>query len=408
MFFDSPGATGGTNSAVFVKTDATTQGTWKGVYGGEGYNVIDDTVAYPAYVTATPSNPLNYVWSASTTDARGLQKAAATDRIAATWYSSGSYNIDLSFSDTAQHQVAVYCLDWDYLGRTQTVSVLDGATQAVLDSRNLANFANGQYLVWKLSGHVILRITNTGPQNAVISGLFFDSPGATGGTNSAVFVKTDATTQGTWKGVYGGEGYNVIDDTVAYPAYVTATPSNPLNYVWSASTTDARGLQKAAATDRIAATWYSSGSYNIDLSFSDTAQHQVAVYCLDWDYLGRTQTVSVLDGATQAVLDSRNLANFANGQYLVWKLSGHVFRLTWRDGWDQFCGLREDGCDHPGDVERGVRGRRLQRHRRHGGVSGLRDRDPVQSVELRLERLHYRRAWAAEGRGDGPHRGHLV
>src|SRR5712691_7091297 len=170
-------APGAANSAVFLKTDTTTQGTWKGVYGADGYNVIDDTTAYPSYATVTPASQFNYVWSASTSDVRGLQKAAsATDRIAATWYGYGSYYIDLSFSDTAQHQVAVYCLDWDYNARAQTISVLDGATQAVLDSRNIANFANGQYLVWTLSGHVILRITTTTSVNAVISGLFFDSP----------------------------------------------------------------------------------------------------------------------------------------------------------------------------------------------------------------------------------------
>ena len=43
------------NTAVFVKTDTSTQGSWKGVYGANGYNVIDDTVSYPGYVTVTPA-----------------------------------------------------------------------------------------------------------------------------------------------------------------------------------------------------------------------------------------------------------------------------------------------------------------------------------------------------------------
>jgi hypothetical protein len=37
----------------------------------------------------------------------------------------------------------------------------------------VSNFHNGQYLVWQLSGHVQVRVTNTGNSNAVISGLFF-------------------------------------------------------------------------------------------------------------------------------------------------------------------------------------------------------------------------------------------
>jgi hypothetical protein len=169
-------AAGGGNTAVFVKTDTATQGTWKGVYGANGYNVIDNTVSYPAYVTATPASQFNYIWASSTSDVRGLQKVfSSTDRIAATWYTSSSFTIDLNFTDGNQHQLAVYCLDWDTGGaRAQTVSFLDGATNAVLNSQSLSSFQNGKYLVWNLSGHVVLRVTKTGGVNAVISGLFFD------------------------------------------------------------------------------------------------------------------------------------------------------------------------------------------------------------------------------------------
>jgi len=164
------------HSAAFIKTDATTQGSWKGVYGSQGYNVFGDAVSYPAFVTVTPSGKANYTWAGSTTDVRGTQKPlSATDRIAATWYTSSSFTIDLNFTDGAQHQLAVYCLDWDYKGtRAQTVSILDGATSAVLDTQNVSTFQNGKYLVWNLTGHVILRVTNAGGVNAVISGLFFD------------------------------------------------------------------------------------------------------------------------------------------------------------------------------------------------------------------------------------------
>jgi len=44
------------NTAVFVRTDTATQGTWKGTYGVNGYNVFDDTTSYPAYVTVTTAN----------------------------------------------------------------------------------------------------------------------------------------------------------------------------------------------------------------------------------------------------------------------------------------------------------------------------------------------------------------
>jgi len=159
-----------------VKTDTTTAGSWKGAYGADGYNVIDDKVSYPAYVSVTPSGNANYIFTGSTTDIRALEKASSTsDRIAACWYSSGSISIDLRFNDSSTHQVALYLLDWDSYGggRSQRIDIVD-ANNTVLDSRSISGFANGQYLVWNVSGHVTLRIANLNVNaNTVVSGVFF-------------------------------------------------------------------------------------------------------------------------------------------------------------------------------------------------------------------------------------------
>jgi hypothetical protein len=57
------------------------------------------------------------------------------------------------------------------------VDILDTSGN-VLDTRPVSSFANGAYLVWNLSGHVIARITNTNlSANAVVSGLFFGGGG---------------------------------------------------------------------------------------------------------------------------------------------------------------------------------------------------------------------------------------
>jgi len=218
----------------------------------------------------------------------------------------------------------VYCVDWDTGGaRQQTVRILDGATRTPLDSQNLTNFQNGKYLVWNVKGHVILQVAKVGWLNAVISGFFLD----TGiiGSNSAVFLKADTTTQGNWKGMYGGNGYTVIDDLASLPNYVTVNPVGQLDYIWDVSTTDIRGLQKAVSSDRIAATWYTPGTFAIDVNFTDGLQHQLAVYCVDWNLGGaRQQTVTILDGATNMPLDSESVTNFQNGKYLVWSVKGHV------------------------------------------------------------------------------------
>ena len=317
-----------------MKTDTTTAGSWKGVYGADGYNIFNDTNSYPAYVSATPSGNASYIWSASTSDGRAPQKGSSTtDRIAACWYTSGSFNIDLQFNDANTHQVALYLLDWDNYnnGRSERVDILD-SNNNVLDSRGVSNFVGGQYLVWNMSGHVIVRIVNlNGNSNAVVSGLLFGAGGGIPATGTAAFVKTDTTTGGSWKGVYGAAGYDIINDTASLPAYVSATPSGNASYIWSGSSTDGRALQKGSSTtDRIAACWFSSGAFSIDLQFNDANTHQVALYLLDWDTYngGRTERVDILD-SNNNVLDSRNVSSFVNGQYLVWNFSGHVtVRIT--------------------------------------------------------------------------------
>ena len=152
------------------------------MYGADGYEVVNDTVNFPSYAQVSVSNQSQYTWAASTSDVRALQKATTADRIAATWYSAqytsnwydeASFDIDINLTDSNAHQVAVYCIDWDLNGRVQRIDVLDAASSALLDSRNISGFSNGQYLIWNVSGHVKLRVTKTAGANAVASGLFF-------------------------------------------------------------------------------------------------------------------------------------------------------------------------------------------------------------------------------------------
>jgi hypothetical protein len=105
---------------------------------------------------------------------RALQRPAATDRVAACWYSGGTSTFDINLTDGATHQVALYVLDWDSTARTERLDVVNATTGAVLDSRSLVNFHDGQYAVWTIGGHVIVKVTSTGGINGVVSALFFD------------------------------------------------------------------------------------------------------------------------------------------------------------------------------------------------------------------------------------------
>jgi hypothetical protein len=176
LFFGPPGSPpAGTGSAAFVKADAATQGTWQHTYGGDGYNVVDaGPPSYPSYATVTPVGNADYVWQASTADVRALQKPPpAADRIAAAWYAANSFSIDLNLTG-GTHQVALYLLDYDGGGRQERIDVLDAVSGKLLDSRTVGGFQGGEYLVWDLSGRVLVRVTKLSGSNAVLSGLFFD------------------------------------------------------------------------------------------------------------------------------------------------------------------------------------------------------------------------------------------
>jgi hypothetical protein len=161
-------------AAGYVQTDTGTKGTWKGIYGADGYAIANDATSFPAYAQVTFSGHSSYTWANSTTDVRALQKGIGTDRIASGWYAASSFDIDINLTDGNWHQVALYCIDWgSNHERVQSLEVLDANGESILDSRSLSNFSNGSYLVWNLRGHVKIRLTRLGAWNSVASGIFF-------------------------------------------------------------------------------------------------------------------------------------------------------------------------------------------------------------------------------------------
>jgi hypothetical protein len=298
----------------------------------------------------------------------------------------------------------LYALDWDNQGRTESVQIIDASSNQVLDTRSISNFPNGVYLIWNVSGSVIVKVTCVGGPNAAISGIFFGGgngnnvtvtpqtvtlsagqtqqfsaavggPGgavtwsvsgggsissnglyqapssitspttvtvtATGGNGvfgtasvllsagaTAAYAGTDTSTQGAWQTRYGTAGYSLAGGSQQLPANTTfAVNNNNGTWVWTGSTADPRALQipGAAAGTGIAGCWYKNHeSFALDINFADSNNHQVALYALDWDNTGRSESIVVLDAATGKVLDTEQLANFANGVYIKWNITGHV------------------------------------------------------------------------------------
>ena len=322
LFFGTPTPP---STATFVNKDTTTEGTWMGAYGADGYNVVGATTknpSYPSYATVTVTGESTYTWSSNTTDVRGLQNPSGTGRIAAAWYGT-SFTVDVNITDGQSHDIALYAVDWDNHGRSEKITITNAATGAVLDTETLSSFTGGAYEVWSISGDVKITITTLTGGNAVLNGLFFGTPTP---PSTATFVNKDTTTQGTWMGAYGADGYNVVGATTknpSYPSYATVTVTGESTYTWSSNTTDVRGLQNPSGTGRIAAAWYGT-SFTVDVNITDGQAHDIALYAVDWDNHGRSEKITITNAATGAVLDTETLSSFTGGAYEVWSISGNV------------------------------------------------------------------------------------
>lgn len=165
-------------TVAYVKMDSATKGAWRGVYGADGQVYADPAAKTLPFVTVTPVRALVWTWAASTADERGLQKPAPADpadRLASAWYASDSFELDVRFSDTAVHQVALYAVDWDNQSRAQRIEVTDsqGGVKHTLDTG--PELKTGVYYVWRISGHARIRVTRTAGANAVVFGVLFGS-----------------------------------------------------------------------------------------------------------------------------------------------------------------------------------------------------------------------------------------
>jgi hypothetical protein len=260
-------------------------------------------------VSLSLSSASRYLWASNTTNVRALQSADRSTRNAATYYSSSGFKVALTFSAAYSGNLELYAVDLDNLGRSETITV---GTQTA----SLSGFSNGAWVTFPISaaanGTVTITVTNTGPGNAVLSGLFLGG----GGTPPSPNFST--APQGSWVGTYGGRGYDLAawsggSDVVAMPG-VSLSVSNASRYLWWSNTTDVRALQSADRSTRNAATYYSSSGFKVALTFSSAYSGNLELYAVDLDNLGRSETISV---GTQTA----SLSDFGNGAWVTFPIS---------------------------------------------------------------------------------------
>jgi hypothetical protein len=313
-------------TTAFLKTDTTTAGNWIGSYGTQGYDIEGFAPSLPSYASVKVTGASTYTWASSTTDPRALENPpSGSGRSARTWSSSTSFSFDFNLADGQEHDLELYLVDWGSTSRVEQVQISDVATGAVLDTQSVSSFHNGIYLDYAVSGHIVITLTRTGGSDAVLSGLFLDPPHTASAT--AKFLKNDATTQGSWVGPYGAQGYDIAATTPGLPDYAAVNLIGASTSTWASSTSDVRALQKPGGSTRAATCWYSGSSFTVDVNLTDGQMHDLELYFLDWDSTSRAEQVQISDAATGAVLNTQAISSFHSGLYLDYQVSGHI-RIT--------------------------------------------------------------------------------
>jgi hypothetical protein len=308
------------SATFFFRTDAATVGDWKPHYGFDGYVLPNDSTNLPSYAAVDISAPFSPPLLVSNLDGNSLERAGSTNRYISGWSSPTNFVIDFSASDTNNHQVAFYFWDADNSGRQQIVEVLDETGANVLDQRLIVNCTTGQWWVWQVSGHVQFRFTRLSGPDCMVNALAFGSGGA------AAFIGEDTLTQGDWKPYYGAQGEFLAGDSFHnfdYSGHIERIIGGSIRR-WSLPPIDLRAPEIYGSTNRILAAWSNSQTVGFLVQFGDNLWHQLAIYCVDADRLGRKQQVSIVDQGNNSVLDSRLLTNFEEGKYLVWNVRGAV------------------------------------------------------------------------------------
>ncbi len=346
-----------TPSVTFLGMDTTTLGNWKGVYGQDGQYLPDFQFNQPSYSGLNPiqdNQRLLDIWScwATPCDPREPLKIqdsySSAERVKSYFYNRDYEDFQVNTYDGQTHRIALYFCDYDFYGRSITVTVHNTNTGATLDTRTLASYSGGVYFVYNYTGNVDFWISDNFPltdliPNATVSGFFwggsggppttapttpvvgFNPLGPAAGSTVSGSVSLQATLD-SMPGVTTVQ-YYVDNSPVGSPlsffiTNILATPVPlPFNYMWnSATVADGQHSITAKATDANGASTMSSG---LILTTSNGISNPNPVLVVPTTPLNFTATAGGANPASQSI----SISNGGGGT-LSWSSSSNQSWLS--------------------------------------------------------------------------------
>ena len=197
-----------------------------------------------------PQRPVHLYLGQQLHRPRALQDAGGTGRIAAAWYSTTSFTVDVDITDGNTHNLELYFVDWDNTGRSETVKISNPSNGTVLNTQTVSSFHSGVYLDYAVSGNILITITKTAGSNAVLNGLFFDPSSATKSTPTITWANPANIVYGTALSTTQLDATASVPGTFSYSApvgtvlkagnnqtlSVTFTPTDTTDYTTTTAT----------------------------------------------------------------------------------------------------------------------------------------------------------------------------
>jgi len=168
--------------------DDKTSGNWGGVYGKDGYALLNydgnktNRENLPPYVQSVTCRPGKFIQCVHNVgDTRALASNGRNEgaRNVAGYYDRCTVLVDIRLKQPHSYRLAAYVVDFDRRDRQEAVDIYNlPALTLAAPTQAVREYQEGKYVIFDCHDSVRLRFDNILGSNAMVSGIFFDPDSA--------------------------------------------------------------------------------------------------------------------------------------------------------------------------------------------------------------------------------------